>query len=182
MFVIGRVLRASIIVSLLALAALLLSASAYAYTQTDYLLGELGTFKLISSANVVSGEWLYSYDLTYQTGGPEVYVFSVGNPMQVAFWEAENTDEFFDPPYDPEWAEVKWVDGWMEVGDTVTFSYKSANMPNFDIPVDCYAMDGGMIASGSTIGMSEVIPEPSAFAGVAMAIVGLAPMLFRRRR
>ena len=182
MFLNGRVLRASLIVSLLALATLLLCVSADAFTRTTTLTGDLGTLKLIADASKSGSEWLYSYELTFQTGVEEVYKFSVGNPMQVAFTEAANTDEFIDPEYAPSWIEVQWYDGWMEVGDTVTFSYKSDNMPNLDIPVDCYAADLGKTASGKTIGMSELIPEPSTFAGIAMAIFGLAPTILIRRR
>jgi len=182
MFLNGRVLRASLIVSVLALATLLLCVSADAYTRETTLTGTLGTLRLIADASKVGSEWLYSYELYYQTGSVELYTFSVGNPMQVAYTNAENTDDFTNPGYNPIWEEVKWWDGWMEVGDTVTFSYKSYNMPNLDIDVDCYAQDGGKIAWGKTIGMSELIPEPSTFAGVAIAILGLAPTLLRKRR
>jgi hypothetical protein len=178
----GRIFKTAFLALVVLPAVLALAVAASAETQPSTLSGPLGTFDLLAEVSQSGSLWTYTYTLTYVSGGPETETFSVGNPLTVAYSNALNTSDFTNPSYSPVWTEVKWTNGWMLVGDSVTFSFQSQNRPMFDMPVDCYAADGGKIAWGTTIGMSEIIPEPSSFAGLAIAVFGLAPKLLKKRR
>ncbi len=170
--------------ALIVLAFVITCGAAMAESTTHTLYGALGTFSLVCDTTFTNGVWIYSYTLNFIQGEAEAASFSVGNPNLVYFWDAANTaspeNQFINPTYNPAFESVRWYDGYMEEGDVVTFSYKSYNAP-MDIPVYCYAKDGGRIATGYTRGMGEIIPEPSSFAAMGMALVGFIPLMRRRK-
>lgn len=173
-----------VVLFLLAICALCIPAGATAnqHKQTS-LNGGLGDFNLVADAVKTGDWWTYSYALTYVSGGPVVETFSVGNPCFAPFVTPENTDHFWNPLTDPVQAALDWTHGTMNVGDTVTFSYKSHNAPLEDpFTVFCYAVDHSEYAFGETIGMSESVPEPGSMAVLAMGLIGAVPMIRRRRK
>lgn len=157
------------------------------------LTGDLGVLDLV--ARVYSGnsggftEFTYSYELTftdqYYTDSPCEY-WDVANDSASPFYNADDVAGFFglggtsssplssDPIY--------WVGGMMTEGQTVTFSYKSRYAPMMNVfTVTSFAADGGRSAVGDTIGMSGLVPEPGAFAVLAMGLAGIVPVIRRRK-
>jgi hypothetical protein len=169
------------------LLALMLSVCANATvvaTFSDHLLGA-GTIKdLLLNCNVDydNGIYTYNYSLQYLTGTNTVTNMSVEDPDDVSYTEAWNSGNFINPTYNPEaWAyEVMWHDGTLTQGSTRLFSYKSVYGYR-EIPVSAY-VSGGDTADGRTLGMSSSVPEPSSFAGLALAGFAAVPMLRRRRK
>lgn len=176
---------------LIALALALSSSAGADVFQTltgSQLTGGLGTFSLDATVyrDLVGSNYQYTYEyaLTFVSYGTKEDLaegFKVGNPSKAPIFGMTNTGDFhnFDSGvYDT----ISWLNGFMEKGDTITFSYKSFNRP-FENPltVNCYASDGGLTATGQTIGMSAMVPEPSAFMGLAMGILGAFPLMRRRK-
>lgn len=188
----NKVIRslATVCLLLVMMVALSISASAEVYqTRPDSVItGNLGTFSLDATVyrDLVDSRYVYTYEyaLTYDTYGAEEFLaegFQIGNLSKAAIFDVSNTGDFTDfadGVYDP----IVWLGNYIDEGQTVTFSFKSFNRP-FENPisVNCNVLDGGTTAIGETIGMAAMIPEPSAFAAVGLGILGVLPMIKRRK-
>lgn len=156
--------------------------SCHAYALDTTLIGDLGHFSLHSEVTQAGSVYTYSYRLTFDSGPTNAEVFSVENwPDDLPFSNASHTDGFIWPVYSPGFYEVKWTDGTLAPGQTLTFSYDSI-YSYCEIPVSAYVLDGGLESDGTALGMASTVPEPSAFVGLAMAMAGLVPSLIRKRR
>ncbi|MBI2842714.1 MAG: PEP-CTERM sorting domain-containing protein [Armatimonadetes bacterium] len=164
-----------------------LTAAPYSSLNTQ-LTGPLGALDLAATVDLMGSYFKYTYDLAYTSANvgpgeqpPQVHVFSVENMDDRAYTNATNSDGFTNPSYGQFWYEIKWIDGYLALGETVRFTYDSIYAPA-EIPVHAYAVNGGAAAEGKTLGISSAaIPEPSSIAGLAMALVGVLPVLRKRR-
>ena len=176
-------------VSLLVIAAVALSLPAGAYVLEDFgAMTGLGAVKHIGVHAVVDltgSIYTYTYELTYDTGTASVQIYKVQNPNGRAFFALSNVplgepNEFTNPaPGSTLW--VIWNEGNLAVGTSRTFSYQSYYQPMLDKEVFCQAVDGASSATGKTIGMSAMIPEPGSILAISVGIIGLIPMVRRRR-
>lgn len=166
-----------------------LCVSASAMVSHSHLVGDLVTTEdgLICNAVVsqVGNVYTYDYTLIYTAGIGPIHIFDVENPNAGAFFDAVNQpvgkpDEFTDPA-DGNAGWVDWIDGEIRVGDTRTFSYKSYYAP-MEIEVWTYVINGGTSAVGTTLGMRDMIPEPSSLAALLFGAAGLLPLVIKRRK
>lgn len=175
--------HAAIVVALLAL----MTAPALAVTMDSTLTGSLGVLALHAEGGWDGNLMLfaYSYRLTYvsasQNPAPVVHEFAVDNTEDLPFTSASNTDGFVNPTFAPSYYAVDWYAGNMTVGQTVSFGYTSIYGPT-TINVKAIALNGGTIAEGDTIGMTQVIPEPASFAGLMTLLAASGGALLRARR
>jgi hypothetical protein len=176
-------------VGMLALAAVALSVAASAVIVdqgTAHLTGtgDVNDIQVDAVVDLTGGIFTYTYDLTYITGTAAVHIYKVQNPNVVAFFAAANVplgepDEFTNPANgSASW--VSWTEGNLPVGGSRAFSYQSIYRPQ-ELDVWAYAVDGSDRAIGKTIGMSASIPEPGSIVAVSLGILGLIPMVRRRR-
>ena len=188
----NRVIRTSATLSLLLVLVFALSVGAgaelFRSLLDSELSGALGTFSLDSTVyrDLVGSNYEYTYEyaltfVSYGAGEDLAEGFRLGNPSKVPIFNMSNTGDFgnfADGVYDP----ISWSNGFMEEGDTVVFSFKSLYRPFEDpITVNCFVVDGAKTATGQTLGMAAMIPEPSAFATLGLGILGMVPMLRRRK-
>lgn len=173
--------------ALVLLLALCVCASASIVDQKKSTLTGTGNVKQLTCNAVVtldSGVYTYSYALTYDIGPDIVHIFKVQNPNCAAYFNASNVPVdagTFDNPADSNSNWIPWYNGQFAVGETRTFSYKSYYAP-MEIDVYCYAVDGGTAAIGKTLGMRDVIPEPSSLAALVFGIAGTGSLLIKRRK
>jgi len=183
------VLRTSVLMAVLLAAMMTLSIAAGATVvdeETTYLTGTgaVQSIRCHAVVDLAGGVYTYSYDLTYLAGTSAVHIYKVQNPNYVTFYDADNVPygepgEFTDP-IDGTTSWVQWIEGQLDVGGSRTFSYLSLYKPQ-EIDVWCYGVDGGSMAIGRTIGMSAFIPAPGSIVVVSMGILGLIPVVRRRR-
>ena len=135
--------------------------------------------------DLTGGIYTYTYDLTYDTGTASVQIYKVKNPNGAAFFAVSNVPlgepNVFTNPAPGSTAWVIWDEGILAVGTSRTFSYQSYYQPMLDKEVFCQAVDGASTATGKTIGMSSMIPEPGSILAISVGIIGLIPVVRRRR-
>ncbi len=180
------------VVVLIALSCSLSFANVIASKTTQLLgSGAVGDIQVYSQVDEVPDGsaflYTYTYTLTYLSGTATAHDFGIDNPNDSAFFNASNTPtsggHFVDPVYVAgSYDFIEWnTGGSLPVNGTDTFSYQSLYKPQ-DVDVYAFMMDGGSTAQGEVIGMSDVIPEPSALAALALGILAVAPKLVRRPR
>lgn len=165
------------------------SAQVIVAQETTHITGLGGISDIQCDATVtkgLDGIYTYEYLLTYLSGIATVKTHRVQNPNFSEFFDAANTPLGEPAEFDniagtstALWA--SWTNGWLQPGQTRTFSYKSAYKPQ-DILVWEIVIDGGSSATGHTIGMGDVIPEPASMAALLMGFAGLVPLVIRRRK
>lgn len=154
------------------------------WTKTSYLNGTLTTgypqgLKCDALVTFLDGIYTYSYTLTYSGGLSPIHTYKVYNPNQSAFFSAINNDGFTNPA-DGTANQVSWINGTVQVGESFTFTYQSYYAP-MEIDVYTVAIDTGKSATGKTLGMGAVIPEPSSMAALLFGAVALVPFARRRK-
>jgi len=175
-------------VIVIAAVALSVAANAAVVAEKTTSLTGTGLVKTLSCHAVVDktgSVFTYTYDLTYVLGSESVHTYKVQNPSLVPFYGADNSPygeprEFTDPA-DGNGAWVSWLQGNLDQGQTTSFSYQSLYQPMMDKDVYCQAIDSANFAIGKTIGMGTTIPEPGSIVAMSFGILGLIPMVRRRR-
>lgn len=151
------------------------------WTKTSYLTGTLATGQNLQCDAVVSllnGVYTYNYTLTFVAGASEIHTYKVYNTNYSGFFNAANGDGFTNPTSGNA-SQISWINGVLAPGHSCSFSYQSYYAP-MEIDVYTYAVDTGKSATGKTIGMGALIPEPSSI--VALFFGGVALVPFARRR
>jgi hypothetical protein len=143
--------------------------------------GGLGNLDLHTLVTVdkMTGTYTYTYDLTATDVIAPVHHFDVGNPNQLAFFNAQNTgaDKPFEDPVYQNWlTSVLWSYGEIVPTGTATFSYQSYYGPMVGWAT---ALDLGTRAIGETYVM--MVPEPASAGSMALLLLGLAGV-YRYRR
>lgn len=180
-------LKKTAALALVLLLALCVCASAGIVAQKTSTLTGSGNVKQLTCDAVVSldaGVYTYSYTLTYDLGPDAVHIYKVQNPNYSAYFDADNTPydaSKFDNPADGNSGWVAWLNGELIEGESRAFSYQSFYAP-MEIDVYCYAVDGGSAAIGKTLGMGDMIPEPSSLMALVFGIVGTGSLIIRRRK
>lgn len=167
------------------------SASAVQVAHSEgYLAGTLAEGTGLACNAVVDlteGVYTYTYTLIYNQGikdplsgnAPYIHLFDVENPNGKSFFGAAG--QGFTAPADGNDLAVEWFNGEIREGETRTFSYKSLCAP-MEIEVFTWVVDDGTYATGTTLGMGSMIPEPSSLLALVLGTAGLVPFAIRRRK
>lgn len=182
--------RKTALLAVLLVLALCISASASVVASwTSHLIGTGDINDITCNATVTKGVdsvYTYAYELVYTTGSAAVHTYKIQNPNAASFYNATNTSSdtaghFTDPAAGSDgW--VYWTGGFINVGDTRTFSYQSVYAPMTDIQAWGVVIDGGTAATGKTLAMGASTPEPSSLAALLLGAVGLVPVMIKRRK
>ncbi len=172
--------------AILVLAAVACPAFAVDWSPTTMLaVGTTGTLVVSPSCAPVGTDFAYSYDLTNATESDYITGFTLVFPASVpvaAFTALVSPDGWIGTPRTLG-NKINWRLGAdsafsLSPGATKTFGFTSSLGPSFVKNVFASSQDSyGW--SGQTFG--PAVPEPAAFAGLAMGLLGLASGRIRRR-
>jgi len=158
-----------------ALLALAIGAPVLADAYDSTLSGLLGNAPVHAEATYADGLWTYTYTVTITGVTSNVTGFSVGNLPVYSFSDATSNKSFTMPTFNGS-DSILWTGGSISANDgPVTFSFKSVYKPGI---VNCTLWGSPLPSGGQTLGM---VPEPGTFAGLAVACMGMAGTLIRRR-
>ncbi|MCL5103706.1 MAG: hypothetical protein M1133_06275 [Armatimonadetes bacterium] len=123
-------------------------------------------------------KFLDSFVVNQSTGQKApLTTFSVGNMQNFEFTNAGNSGGIPNPIYNVTSANsVLWKNGNVPVGQIVTFWYDSKYLYE-DVSA---TLQGGRVATGRTLGMTGIIPEPASFVALALGMVGTAGMFLKK--
>lgn len=193
----GRIIRVSALC--LGLSALLcMAASAYIIidqydtlttTDTEATIQEVVIHAVVDKTEIAPGlnHYLYTYTLNYTNGTDDLHIWGLENPMDIPYFGAGNTAGFDSPSYVSRWYAphaLEWQaleGGGLAPNSTGTFYYESYRAP-MTWGVYTYCIDGGLGAEGFTVGMSDMIPEPASLLALATGLLGIAPIMIRRKK
>ena len=194
-----RFLSIACVAIALVLAACLSAGAEFVLDNNSDLYGSAGSVHVYALVTKSAGIDDYSYTVTYTSSGPSLHSYGVGNDNWASYFgawaskawvgntELPNSGQFTPPTFDPNanTPDLEWLgdaNRFLDPGQTRYFGYQSIYAPMTDLRVYCWLLDGGVGVDGDTIGMGTSIPEPASIFALGCGLIGLAPLVLRRRK